>query len=143
MEYKIIYEVNKLPSLEAVKEIYIKSGLAERRPVGNSEVFGQMIANANLTVTARIGGRYIGIARSLTDFGYVCYLADLAVDKKFQRSGVGLLLIEETQKQLGQNAKIVLLAAPAAVDYYPKIGFTKHDSAWILETRGKLIKRQK
>jgi hypothetical protein len=27
---------------------------------------------------------------------------------------------------------LVLLAAPKAVEYYPKIGFTKHDSAWTL-----------
>ncbi|NUN09226.1 MAG: GNAT family N-acetyltransferase [Ignavibacteriaceae bacterium] len=143
MEHEIICEVNKLPPLEAVKEIYIRSGLAERRPVGSSEVFAQMIANANLTVTARIGERYIGISRSLTDFGYICYLADLAVDKEFQKSGVGLLLIEETQKQLGENAKIVLLAAPAAVDYYPKIGFAKHNSAWIIDARGTLVKSKK
>ncbi len=27
---------------------------------------------------------------------------------------------------------IVLLAAPAAVEYYPHIGFTHHPQAWIL-----------
>jgi hypothetical protein len=26
----------------------------------------------------------------------------------------------------------VLLSAPKAVDYYPKVGFTKHESAWVL-----------
>jgi hypothetical protein len=26
-----------------------------------------------------------------------------------------------------------LLAAPRAVEYYPKIGFTKHNSAWTLK----------
>jgi hypothetical protein len=27
---------------------------------------------------------------------------------------------------------LVLIAAPKAADYYPRIGFSKHDSAWIL-----------
>jgi hypothetical protein len=26
----------------------------------------------------------------------------------------------------------VLLAAPKAADYYPHIGFTRHESAWVL-----------
>ena len=30
---------------------------------------------------------------------------------------------------------IVLLAAPAANDYYPRIGFEHHPRAWVLKNR--------
>jgi hypothetical protein len=34
--------------------------------------------------------------------------------------------------ECGPHTKIVLLAAPKAVDYYPHIGFTHHPQAWVL-----------
>ncbi|HEY7863246.1 MAG TPA: GNAT family N-acetyltransferase, partial [Thermoanaerobaculia bacterium] len=89
--------------------------------------------NANLVVTAWDGGRLVGISRSLTDFSYVAYLADLAVRESHQKRGIGLELIRRTRAALGPKAMIVLLAAPAAADYYPRIGFSRHDSAWILK----------
>jgi len=43
-----------------------------------------MIKNSNLVVSAWDGDNLVGIARSMTDFHYACYLSDLAVDKKYQ-----------------------------------------------------------
>ena len=90
-----------------------------------------MVGNANLIVTCRIGGELVGIARSISDFSYVTYLSDIAVSCAYQRSGIGRALIEATQKE-APRAKIVLLSAPAATDYYPHIGFSRHGSAWVL-----------
>jgi predicted N-acetyltransferase YhbS len=92
-----------------------------------------MLQNATLLVTAWDRHTLIGVARSLTDFTYACYLSDLAVDQAYQRQGVGKQLIALTQQQLGPHCKIILLAAPAASDYYPQIGFTHHPRCWILE----------
>ncbi len=91
-----------------------------------------MLRHAGLLCTAWDGERLIGVARSVTDFEYCCYLSDLAVDVAYQKTGVGSGLIKLTQSKLGPKAKIVLLAAPAAQDYYPRIGFQKHESAWVL-----------
>ena len=113
-------------------DVLQRSGFAERRPVDDFECIRDMVANANLLVTAWHGAQLIGVARSVTDFAYCCYLSDLAVDEKFQRSGIGRQLIDETRRRLGPRCRIVLLAAPKAVDYYPKVGFTRHDSAWVL-----------
>ncbi len=41
-----------------------------------------MCENANLIVTARLDGKLIGVARSITDFAYCTYLSDLAVDTR-------------------------------------------------------------
>ncbi|MFE9403425.1 GNAT family N-acetyltransferase [Streptomyces sp. NPDC006530] len=118
-----------------VLDLYRASTLAERRPVGDIERFTKMLAGANLVVTARLDGRLIGIARSVTDGSYVTYLSDIAVDVAFQRRGVGRDLIRATQ-EAAPRAKVVLLSAPAAVDYYPHIGFKRHDSAWTLDALG-------
>lgn len=118
--------------LDQVIELYNTSGLGERRPVDDRRIMSDMIRHANLVVTAWDNELLVGIARTLTDFSYVGYLADLAVRASHQRRGIGVDLINKTREQLGPRSMLVLLAAPKAVDYYPKIGFTKHESAWIL-----------
>jgi predicted N-acetyltransferase YhbS len=118
--------------LEEVLAVYRSSGLGERRPIGERERFARMVAAANLVLVARDAkGSLIGIARSVSDFSYVTYLSDIAVAREHQRSGVGRALIEATRQQ-APAAKIVLLSAPAATEYYPHIGFVAHDSAWVL-----------
>ncbi|MEU8977556.1 GNAT family N-acetyltransferase [Streptomyces sp. NPDC048309] len=117
--------------LEEVLRVYRESGLGERRPIEETERMAAMVRNANLVVTCRIDDELVGIARSISDFSYVTYLADIAVVRAHQRSGIGRDLIDATRKEAPQ-AKIVLLSAPAATEYYPYIGFTAHDSAWVL-----------
>ena len=114
-------------------DLYEQSTLGERRPIDDRQIVEDMIAQANLMVTAWDGDLLVGIARTMTDFGYVGYLADLAVRQSHQRMGIGIELIEKTRERMRPRSKLVLLAAPAAADYYPKIGFSKHNSAWLLE----------
>ncbi|GGM05691.1 MULTISPECIES: GNAT family N-acetyltransferase [Micromonospora] len=114
-----------------VLAVYASSGLGERRPVEQAERFADMVRNANLVVVCRAEGELVGIARSISDFSYVTYLSDIAVRKEHQRAGVGRALIEATRQE-APLAKIVLLSAPAATEYYPHLGFTPHHSAWVL-----------
>nr|WP_269783526.1 GNAT family N-acetyltransferase [Marinibactrum halimedae] len=95
-----------------------------------------MLDNSNLIVTAWQGAELIAIARSMTDFHYGCYLSDLAVDKKYQRKGIGKQLLASTQKQLGPKCKLILIAAPAAKDYYEKVGFSWNERCWVLNPLG-------
>jgi GNAT superfamily N-acetyltransferase len=118
--------------LDQVIGLYHSSTLGERRPIDRPECMSTMIAEADLIVTAWVGERLVGIARTLTDHCYVAYLADLAVDRSYQRKGIGRELVRRTRMELGEHAVIVLLAAPAAVDYYPHIGFQHHPHAWLL-----------
>ncbi len=131
MEWKIERAEGACLDLNEVLEVYRSSGLGERRPIADAERMAAMVANANLIVTCRVDGELIGIARSVSDFSYVTYLSDMAVSLPYQRAGVGRALIEGTRNEAPQ-AKIVLLAAPAATEYYPHIGFAKHNSAWVL-----------
>lgn len=128
----IDYRIGNDLDLDVVIDIYRASTLGERRPVDSRERMAAMLRNANLVVTAWDGELLVGIARSLTDFSYATYLSDLAVRVSHQRSGVGKELIRRTQQAAGPHTRMVLLAAPAAVNYYPHIGFTQHPSAWTL-----------
>lgn len=128
----ITYRLGNDLDLDQVHELYRASTLGERRPVDDRAIMADMIRHANLVVTAWERDRMVGISRSLTDFAYVAYLADLAVRDTHQKLGIGRELIARTRAEMGPRSMIVLLAAPAAVDYYPKLGFTKHGSAWVL-----------
>jgi len=121
--------------LDTVIELYRASTLGERRPAENRQVMRAMIENANLTITAWDGERLVGIARSLTDYAYVAYLADLAVHVDYQRKGIGRELVERTRECLAPTCAMVLLAAPLANDYYPKLGFEPNPRAWMLAPR--------
>jgi predicted N-acetyltransferase YhbS len=129
----IQYRDNAIISVEQAVDLYKRSTLGERRPIHNVQTFEDMLKNANLTITAWDSETLVGISRSLTDFSYVAYLADLAVDEKYQRSGIGKRLIEETKLRLGPECMIVLLAAPKANEYYEHIGFEHHPRAWTLK----------
>ena len=129
----IEYKINPLISVSEFIDILKRSTLSERRPVDDIKTIKGMIENADIIITAVIESKIAGIARAVSDFHYCCYLSELAVDKDYQHRGIGKNLISELKKQLHKNCKIILLAAPNASEYYPKIGFTKQESAWILK----------
>jgi predicted N-acetyltransferase YhbS len=129
----IKYLDNASITAEQAIDLYKRSTLSERRPVHNVQTFEAMLKHANLTITAWDGKKLVGISRSLTDFAYTAYLADLAVDEKYQCSGIGKQLIEETKAHLGLECMIVLLAAPKANEYYEHIGFEHNPCAWTLK----------
>jgi len=128
----IIYKVETSLDPSEFIDVLKRSRLGERRPVDDLNRISEMCKNANLIVTARMDGKLIGVARTITDFVYCTYLSDLAVDKEYQKKGIGKKLIEETKKQAPQ-ATLILLSAPAAVDYYPKIGMKRHEHCFILK----------
>lgn len=127
----IVYKAEDRLDPSEFIDVLNRSTLGERRPVDDFNRIKTMCKNANLIITARLDGNLIGVARSITDFAYCTYLSDLAVDKDYQKKGIGKKLIEETKRQTPQ-AKLILLSAPTAVNYYPKIGMKKHNHCFIL-----------
>jgi len=132
MRQQIVYD--REITLDAVefRDLLVESTLGERRPIDDLERLKMMVRHANLIVTARANGLLVGVARSLTDFAYCTYLSDLAVRKAFQKQGIGRELIRQT-KLLSPQAKLILLSAPAAVEYYPRIGMTRHEQCYVLD----------
>jgi ribosomal protein S18 acetylase RimI-like enzyme len=112
----------------AVNELYLSAGL--KRPTDLPRL-AAMYRASNLVISAWDGDRLVGVARSLTDFRFACYLSDLAVHADYQRQGIGKRLIAETEKYLGEESMLLLLAAPTAKDYYGHIGFDAVQNGWI------------
>ena len=128
---EVTYQLEPDLTPEEFVDVLRRSTLAERRPVDEPETIRAMLANADVLVTARVGNRIVGVSRAITDFGYCTYLSDLAVAAEFQRQGIGRELIRLTHEAAGLDTTLILLAAPKAVDYYPHIGMSKHESCWI------------
>jgi hypothetical protein len=45
--------------------------------------------------------------------------------------------LTETRARLQPTCRLLLLSGPAAVDYYPKIGFERHPQAWTIPPAGR------
>ena len=132
MTSDITYQLeNELTAAEFIN-ILQRSTLAERRPVDDLERVEGMLRHADVIITARCDGELVGVSRAVTDFSFCTYLSDLAVDVQRQRQGIGRTLIDKTHEAAGRHTKLVLIAAPAAVNYYPRIGMEKHDSCWMI-----------
>ncbi len=123
----IVYTREATLGVEAFVDILERSGLAARRPVHDHARIAAMLAGASLIITARdAAGRLLGVARSITDFSACCYIADLCVDVAHQRQGIGRELLRATHAAAGgEVVTLLLLSAPAALDYYPKVGLPR------------------
>lgn len=128
----IRYQIENELSLEEFVSLLNRSTLGERRPMDDEDRLRAMLHHANLIVTARDGDMLVGVSRSLSDFSFCTYLSDLAVDEAYQKKGIGKELIRETKKA-APLAKLILLSAPKAIEYYPKIGMERHEHCYILE----------
>jgi len=128
----IEYNINTPVSTEQFIELLKASTLGERRPIDDYQCIEGMLNNSNLIVSAWDDKKLVGIARSITDFHYACYLSDLAVDGGYQKRGIGKQLQVLTQQQLKPKCKLILIAAPNASAYYEHIGFTNSPRCWVL-----------
>jgi len=124
--------------IDAMIDLYVDSTLGERRPVSDRERMAGMLRHANLVITAWDDDVLVGISRSVSDFHYATYLSDIAVRLSYHRSGVGRELIQRT-RAAAPEATLILLSAPAAEGYYPRIGFKQHHSAWVLKAGEPLL----
>jgi N-acetylglutamate synthase-like GNAT family acetyltransferase len=127
---EIIYREDVIPSPEQVIELYDNAALP--RPTDDRERIRQMFENSSLIISAWDGDQLVGISRSITDWVWCCYLADLAVRKDCQQGGIGKSLIYRTRERIGEQCMLLLLSVPTALDYYPKVGFSKQESSFII-----------
>ncbi|HEY0771040.1 MAG TPA: GNAT family N-acetyltransferase, partial [Sphingobacteriaceae bacterium] len=81
------------------------------------------------------GNHLIGVCRCITDWVWACYLSDLAVSPDYKQKGIGKKLIEITQEKVGEETMILLLSVPTAMEYYPKVGFSKENRAFIIDRK--------
>jgi predicted N-acetyltransferase YhbS len=126
----IIYKINAPLLAQQLSDVFRSAGM--KRPVDDLERLQRMIDNADVTISAWDGEQLVGIARAVTDYSYCCYLSDLAVRNEYQKSGIGSELVQQLRDHLSEEVALLLLSAPAAMDYYPRIGFEKTDRAFLI-----------
>lgn len=132
---QVVYRSNEKIIARQFIDLLRRSTLDQRRPVDDLSRIEKMLAHGNVLITAWIGTELVGVSRALTDFSFCCYLSDLAVDEKFQRQGVGRELIRLTHETAGHETALILLAAPAAVHYYPRIGMEQFPDCFIIKRK--------
>lgn len=125
------YHTDRSIDVAAFKDILDRSGLGARRPVADPVRLGRMLQAYNLVVTAWDGELLVGVATCWTDYAYSAYLADLAVAADRQHQGIGRQLVELARTTVGPQVTLILLSAPAAVGYYPKIGMERFTDCFI------------
>lgn len=131
---EIRYRSYRTPPIEFIIDLYNSSGIS--RSTADHERIAKMYDNSNLVVTAWDEDKLVGISRSLTDFCYCCYLSDLAVREEYKCKGIGKKMIEITKEIAGDQSMLLLLAAPEAMEYYPKVGLEKVDNGFIIKRKG-------
>jgi N-acetylglutamate synthase-like GNAT family acetyltransferase len=127
----IEYRFDRLPSSDQIIELYDNAGLS--RPTHDKERIQKMFDNSNLIVTAWDNDLLVGISRSITDWVWSCYLADLAVRDNYKREGIGKQLINLTKEKVGEQSMVLLISVPTAMEYYPKVGFVKQESSFVIK----------
>ena len=133
MKKTITYKLDFTPSTEEIIAVYDSSGI--NRPTNDLPRIKKMYHNSNLIITAWDGEQLVGVARSLTDFCYCCYLSDLAVKKGYQKQGIGKQLIALTKEKIGKDAMLLLLSAASAMEYYPKVGLETVNNGFIIHRK--------
>ena len=126
----IKYSFDKRPSADQIIELYNNAGLP--RPTNDKERIQKMFDHSNLIVTAWDNDLLVGVSRSITDWVWSCYLADLAVRDEYKKEGIGKQLISLTKERVGEQSMVLLLSVPTAMEYYPKVGFVKQESSFIM-----------
>ena len=135
MNNAITYRSDVKISADQFIDVLERSTLAERRPINDRAKIENMLRHGNILITAWAGDTLVGVSRALSDFAFCCYLSDLAVDEKYQKQGIGKQLIEETHKVSGLHSTLILLAAPKAANYYPKIGMERFTDCFLIRRK--------
>ncbi|MEX2231430.1 MAG: GNAT family N-acetyltransferase [Cyclobacteriaceae bacterium] len=135
MSSNITYRSNMKITVQDFIDVLKRSTLDERRPVDDPERLQKMLDHGNVIVTAWAGDQLVGVSRALTDFSFCCYLSDLAVDKVYQHQGIGKELVRLTHETAGMQTMLILLAAPAATNYYPRIGMSQFPNCFIVNRK--------
>jgi predicted N-acetyltransferase YhbS len=129
----IRYETETTITAAAFIDVLERSTLSERRPVNEPQRIQKMLDNAPVLITAWDGDVLVGVSRAITDYAFCTYLSDLAVDVAYQKQGIGKELIAKTHEIAGYSTALILLAAPAAAKYYPKVGMEQFKDCFIIK----------
>ena len=102
----------------------------------NWSAFDESVAKKGLEhtafmISANDEGVPVGMARVITDYGYIIYIADVVVRPDYQGKGIGRELMLKVMAYIAENTApgqrkfINLMSAPDKEGFYEKFGFIK------------------
>ena len=94
------------------------------------ERIARLVNTVSISLTARNDdGLLIGVLFGLTDFAYWLYVTDLGVDRRYERQGIGMKLMQTAHEMAGgeRDVAVYLVANENAVPFYEKLGMKKAD----------------
>lgn len=83
----------------------------------------------SICFVAQDGEKVVGLARLISDGGYVSAIYDVIVDTVYQKQGIGTILMTQVMDYIkdqlgdGENQMIGLFAAKGKEEFYKKFGF--------------------
>lgn len=89
------------------------------------------LSNTYYLTAAVLNGETIGLARVISDGGYVAYIADVIVNQEYQGKGVGRMILNDVMDYIknvlsgGETVMVILVAAKGKEEFYEKFGFIK------------------
>lgn len=121
--------------IELKHSLTVEEYNAVRKSVGWREIPTEQAKRGLLgtyyLTAAVMDGQTVGMARLISDGGYVAYLADVIVNQEYQGHGIGRLIlndiidyIKNTLSQ-GEQVMVILVAAKGKEEFYEKFGFIR------------------
>ena len=95
-----------------------------------NERIERLVGNVSISLTVRNEeGRLIGVLFGLTDYCYWLYVTDFGVDRKYERQGLGTILMHTAHDIAGgeKDIAVYLIANENSIPFYEKIGMKKAD----------------
>lgn len=105
-----------------LRELVSWNPIAERRAAIG-------LKNSYYIISAKEGRKTVGMARVVSDGGYVAYIADVIVHPDYQRQGIGREMMQRLMRflkqdlQAGERMMVCLGAAADKEPFYKLFGF--------------------
>ena len=133
-QHRVLYACEAGLEAAAFCKVLEESGLGATRPIADAGRIAEMLAHADLIVTARLDTPdrpLVGVARCISDFSWCCYVSEIAVAESAQGLGIGESLLTEMRRRLGPRVSVILASMPESVGFYERIGMPRvPDAFW-------------
>jgi GNAT superfamily N-acetyltransferase len=99
----------------------------------NTALARKGLEGSALVVAARVCGRAVGMARVISDGGYIAYVSDVAVMPEYQGQWIGKALMKRVIDFIrggigaGEQRHIILFAEGGCGGFYKKFGFSERE----------------
>lgn len=121
MNIKISHTMTKDEFLEVISSVGFNTY--------SDEQVIKALNNTMYMVKVEVDNELAGIGRVVGDYSIVCCLSDICVKPKFQKKGIGLIIINELRKMIedgvkeGEKMQVELTPTAGNEGFYEKGGF--------------------